>query len=357
MIITDASNLPRFMQCNGNVLLQADPALVEIDTTIREEGNAAHWLASVVFNGQITATEMVDRKAQNGVYITAEMAEHVDAYLSSIRAGEMEWSYSLNGQNWQINGRADHVRYEDLTTLYINDFKYGYTIVEPEMNWTLISHAVGFCVTNDVAPARIVFVIHQPRAPHRDGRVRTWSISYQELLELYQRLNQTLSNPSNMTQTGPHCYKCHAFRSCVARQDAELNAIEACHVAYNANIDNFDLSDRLNEIKRAKALLNQSEKAYEELALHRIVKGEIIKDYTVENELTNRTFKDYVTPDMLDALYGNKGICKRQLPTLKDATAAYGEEVVAELTTRYQKGNKLVRIDANKKGKKLFGSK
>ena len=71
MLITDATNLPRIMQCNGSILLQADPVFAERDATTREEGNAAHWLASVVFNGQHTAIEMVDRKAPNGVYITA----------------------------------------------------------------------------------------------------------------------------------------------------------------------------------------------------------------------------------------------------------------------------------------------
>lgn len=356
MLITDASNLPRFMQCNGNILLQADPAYSERDNTIRDEGNAVHWLASVAFNGQHTAAEMVDKKAPNGIFITAEMAEHVRDYLFAIRAGAMEWAYSLQGQTWAINGRADHVRYEDLTTLYINDLKYGYTIVEPELNWTLIAHAIGFCVTNDVAPERIVFTIHQPRAPHRDGRVRPWEISYQELQAHWWRLNQTLSNPSNTLQTGPHCYKCHAFLSCVARQDAELNAIEVSRVAYQASIDNVDLSDRLNEIHRAQELLKQSKKAYDELAIHRITKGEIIANYSVENKLTNRTWKDFVTPELMQVLTG-KDICKRQLPTLKDATEAFGEQFVKDWTTRNNEGNKLIRVNANKKASKMFGAK
>ena len=118
MLIIDASELTRVMPCNGSLLMQADPVLAERDTTIREEGNAAHWLASVVFNGQQTAVEMVDRKAPNGVFITAEMAEHVSEYVGELNAsfsrpdgalnGQMEWAYSLNGRNWAINGRGDH---------------------------------------------------------------------------------------------------------------------------------------------------------------------------------------------------------------------------------------------------------
>lgn len=362
MLVTDATNLPRLMVCNGSRLMTPDPVLTERDDTIREEGNAAHWLASVVFTGQHTAEELVDRKAPNGVYITAEMAEHVHDYISAIDRSpratrDMEWEYALGvAQKWRIKGRADYVASES-GLLSIDDFKYGYSIVEPERNWTLIAHACGYITNTGEIPQQITFTIHQPRAPHRDGRVRHWTVSYSELLELHAEIDRTLSNPSDTLNTGPHCYKCPAFASCPARQAAELNGIEAAHAAYNANIQNDELTSRLDQISRAIALLTQSKKAYEELAAFRIKAGEVIENYTVENDLTNRTFHSYVTPELLDALYGDKGICERQLPTLKDATAAYGEDAVAMLTTRHIKGAKLVRVNASKKAERLFGRK
>ncbi len=266
----------------------------------------------------------------------------------------MEWSYSISGPNWRVNGRADFVSHVD-NILNIDDFKYGYSIVEPDDNWTLIAHAIGYCDAYGVVPDRITLTIHQPRASHRNGKVRFVNMTYDELMAKMQTLSAVLQAPSNMLQTGPACYKCPSFLTCPARQDAEINAIEISRVAYNAHVDNIDLADRLEEIQRAQQLLKQSAAAYEELALHRIVKGEIVRNYTVENDLTNRTFHSYVTPELLDTLYGDKGICKRVLPTLKDAEAAYGKDAVATLTTRHSKGNKLVRTDANKKGKRLFG--
>jgi len=362
MLIIDAGNLPRFMQCNGNVLLQADPAFTERDNTIREEGNAAHWLASMVFEGA-NASDLIGNKANNGVFITREMAEHVSDYSRNLpfsTDGEthVEWSYQINGPNWQIRGRADKMLFSQaFNSLHVDDLKYGYSIVEPFKNWTLISHAIGFCVTKGVRPKRIVFTIHQPRAPHHAGRVREWSIGYDELLALYHELAATLSNPSNMLNTGSQCHKCPAFIGCVARQNAELNAVEISHIAYSAEISDDDLADRLDEISRAMALLKQSEKAYNEVAMHRVERGKIVRGYMLQNDLANSTWKDWMTPELFAALT-NRDICERKLPSLKAAREAeIPETLITAWTERRPKGKKLVRVNADDKGKKLFGNK
>ena len=361
MLTIDASNLPRYMQCNGHRLLQADPVFIERDNTIREEGNAAHWLASVAFSGQHTIDEMVDRKAPNGIFITSEMAEHVGDYISAIdrnpyHPGNIEWSYSLVGQNWQVNGRADYISHND-QTLNIDDLKYGYTIVEPKKNWTLIAHAIGYCQTNNVAPQQITFIIHQPRAPHRDGRVREWSISYDELLLLYAEMNAALYNPSNTLQTGPNCYKCPAFVGCPARQDAELNALETAHMAYRAEIENTELSDRMALIHRAEEMIKQAKKAYEEQIMYRLKQGQALNGYAIENDLTNRMWKDGVTVDLMQTLTG-VNLSKPQLITPSQAEkAGVSKDIVAMFAERRPKGSKLVRIDTDKRAAKFFGDK
>ena len=360
MIITDATNLPRLMNCNGSRLMLADPVFTERDDTIRNEGNAAHWLASVVFGKKHTIEELIDRKAPNGVYITADMAEHVSDYLSCVDRSPhqwcvMEWSYQLNGPEWQINGRGDFIGWNE-GILSVDDFKYGYGIVEPFENWALISHALGFCETNNLVPSKIVMTIHQPRAAHYAGKVREWEIGPAELMQYKWRINSTLSNPSDMLQTGLHCYKCPSFASCPARQAAEMNAIETAHMAFNAHISNDDLAERMDQIARAISLLEQSKKVYEEQTMARVKAGQVVANYGLQNDLTNRMWLESVTPDMLDAMAGHS-ICERKLPRLNIAETALGKEMVNMLTERRSKGTKLVRIDANKKGEKLFGKK
>lgn len=367
MIITDATGLPRLMKCNGSRLLQADPSFTETDNTIREEGNAAHWLASVIFNGEFNAVEMVDRKAPNGVFITADMAEHVTDYVSAVGmlSADIEFSYSIGGQGWQVNGRADAIKwechpndqYETPYWLHVDDFKYGYTVVEPENNWTLISHALGYCIAKNMQPQFITLRIHQPRAPHRDGTVRFITLTYQELIAAYWLINETLSNPSNTLVTGSHCGKCKSFTSCTARQDAELNGIEVSHIGYNADIDNDALALRLDQIHRAQELLKQSEKAYLELGAHRAKIGQVIGGYMLETDMTNRLWKEGMSPDLMLAMVG-RDISTKKLPSPRQAEqAGISSEFVALWTERKPKGTKLVRVDANKKAKKMFGDK
>lgn len=358
MIIVDAGNLPRALSCNGSLVMQADPVFTERDNTIREEGTAVHWLASAIFNKETTSLEMVDRKAPNGVYITAEMAEHVDDYISLIDCAPniqlfVEWGYTLNGQNYQINGRSDCTAVNG-SYLNIHDFKYGYTIVEPERNWTLISHAIGYCVENNVAPEKINFFIHQPRALHHLGRVRSSSVTYDELTALFHEMSGKLNNPDNVLRTGTHCYKCPSFFSCPARQAAELNAIEIAHNAYNANVENEELSFRLDQIHRARKLLEQSEKAYQEQASYRLKQGQIINNYALTADLANTSWKEGVTAEFLLALTG-KDFTKKELISPTQAKNDLDETTFSLFTERKTKGKKLTRISADKRAKKLFG--
>jgi len=363
MFITDASNLTRLINCNGSRLLVADPITAERDTTIREEGNAAHWLASVVFAGKHTVEEMIDSKAPNGVFITPEMGEHVSEYISTIdrnprSRGTMEWSHSFGGQGWQVNGRADFINHVD-GLLNVDDFKYGYTIVEPQKNWTLIAHAIGYCVSLNVQPQWITFTIHQPRAPHREGRTRHVTISYAELCEHYAYINSVLSNPSSILQTGPHCYKCPSFLNCVARQDADLSAIEVAHMAYSAGIDDIDLAARMQLIERAGDMLKQAKKAYEEEALYRVKNGRVIKGYGIEDGFGNRAWLDGVTPQLLETLSGKPNLAKKQEPVSprQAELAGVNESIVAAMSYKPKLGAKIVKINANKKAEKLFGKK
>lgn len=359
MLEIDAGNLNRFMQCNGYRLLPPDNVSSFADNTVREEGNAAHWLASVAFAGQHTVSEMVDRKAPNGIFITAEMAEHVSEYLDVIDRSNsnMEWGYSLAPTSlFAVNGRADNIG-GYANTLVVRDFKYGFTIVEPEMNWTLISHALGYCYNFGWTPDAIEFVIHQPRAAHRDGKVRSWKITGDVLNMLANQLFNTLANPSNTLQTGKHCYKCPAFNGCPARQDVEMTAIEISHMAYHAELSDEDLTHRLALIQFAEDKLKNAKKAYQEDAMHRLRSGRVVDDYAIEDEYTNRNWHDGMTPDVLRVITG-KSLIKETLITPKQAElAGVPKEVVALLAGRKYKGSKLVRVDANKRATKFFGSK
>ena len=360
------------MACNGSRLMSPSfPKPVE-DTTVRDEGNAAHFMALSAFNGVHTVEELIDRKAPNGVYMTPEMAEHVQSYLNLLDdRGAMEVVTTFGDTTWRIDARADYIWFNadrlltdmdgvvlsEPGTLHVDDFKYGWRLVEAERNWTLVAHAVGFCLTRQIVPKRITLTIHQPRPHHFDGPVRSWSITYPQLLELYAQINVTMSNPNDELHTGAHCAKCPALATCPAARAASMNAIDASEMVFNENVDNATLAFSIDQLNRAKSMIESRLKASEELAMHRIKSGQIIDDYTAEMQYTNKRWKSHVTVDMIKMLTG-KDLSIPKLPTPNQAKKANVPEAVIEpLTERIPTGMKLIRVSADKRATRILGAK
>jgi len=328
------------------------------DNTVRNEGNAAHWLVEQVFKGNFEAVELIDRKAYNGEYITSEMVDYVEDYIEILKSsigGEIEFDTSYSGQNWTVNGRADNLYYNPNGTLIIRDLKYGYRLIEPEKNWILISHAVGFILKNpDKIVGEVVFEIHQPRQWHHLGTVRTANYSVQEIREFSAVINNTLSSLNDELHTGSHCINCPAVAHCHAARKAELNAIDASATVFDDNISNENLDYQLDNLGRAMEVLKERKKAFEELAIDRIKSGAVINNYDVETALSNRAWKKGITPAFIKNMSGID-VSQPKLITPKQAeNAGVNKEFVKSLTTRHNKGVKLVRVDANKKAQKMF---
>lgn len=362
MLTVNADNLNRFMRCQGSRLL-AVSTVESAPNPARDEGIAAHWAACEVFNGRHTLVELIDRKAPNGVYISAEMAEHVSDYLHTIvdrktNFAGMEIDTSWVGQTWQVNGRADHISLSaDGNILHVDDFKYGWRIVEPEENWTLIWHAVGWIMQKQSAVPNIVFTIHQPRPHHHDGKRREWRMGIRELYGLQESLFRALENPSDMLNTGEHCGKCPSLETCPAAQKAAMNAVDISELAFNDEMNNAQLSHELDTLNRASKAIENRLKACEELAKHRIKQGAIVENYTLQESLSNRNWKPGTTPELLQTLTGID-VAERKLPTPKQAEVkGISPEIVAAFCERKSTGTRLTRANADTTAKRIFGEK
>lgn len=361
MLNITATELPRFMACNGSRLLGGAMPPND-DTEARNEGNAAHYMAMQVLQQKSTIEELIDRKAPNGVYMGSDMAEHVMTFIDGVKRSyfqplenEVETTFSDN-VNWKVNARSDVIGYADTSTLHIDDFKYGWRIVEPEMNWTLIAHAIGYCFHRKLLPAHIVFTVHQPRPYHPDGPTRSWRVNYQELMDLYHELNFALCNPSDTLNTSAHCAKCHALAICPAARAAELNAIDTSDVAFEDTIDNVTLSQTLENLYRAEAMLKARKDAFEDLAKHRIKAGEVINNYSVEMTLSNSRWLPGIDASMMTILTG-KELSKSKIASPAEAKRlGVNEAVIKALTERVPTGVKLVRGKADAKAKRLFNN-
>lgn len=356
MLTVTATNLSRLMPCNGSRLMTGFVPVVERDDTAAREGDAVHWLLKEVASNRFSAIELIDRKAPNGHYIDFDMVRHTEDYIEQTKDGLAEVETSYQGQNWQVNGRADKIIYTaENYVLRIPDFKYGWSFVEPQHNWTMISHGIGWCIRNpDCRVDKIIIEIYQPRPHHALGRIRTWEFSYPELLGFYEQINKTLSNPSDILNTGKHCYKCPALASCPAARAAAMNAIEASEKAFIDTISNENLSFQLDHISRAMEMLKHLHDANSELATHRLREGEIINNYSLEKSKTKYKWPSHLTAEILQNLTGIDLTTKDLVSPAQAFKMGVPKEVVETLRTRDETATKLVRVDASSKAAKMF---
>lgn len=364
MLIIDADELPRFMACNGSRLM-AGEIPPSTDTAMRDEGTAAHHMAAAVFNGHHTLDELIDRKAPNGFIMTSEMAQHVNDYLqqtigeTTFKAMEIDTShdYASSVSPWVVNGRADYASQLFNSTLRIIDFKYGWRIVEPEMNWTLISHAIGICKQRGFEFSNIELQVFQPRPYHPDEPLRTWKITANDLSNLADQLSAALCNPRDELNTSKHCAHCPALVPCPAARAAEMNAIDATETVFSDTVSNELLSFNLDNLNRAKEMIKQRLEAFEELAKHRIKAGQVVDNYSVAMGLGNSKFKPGIDAPMLKMLTG-KDLSEAKLVTPAEAKRrGITAEILATLTERPPTGVKLERVKANKKAERLFSDR
>lgn len=345
-----ATDLARLIQCEGAYLVERPAIEMETDQTIRDEGNAWHWLSQQMFNGVLSRDNAIGVQAYNGVFITGSMVNHAVDYINSLWAGQMEQRTSFgDGQTWQVDARADHVAYDPaIGTLYVDDGKYGYGLVEPDWNWTLISHAVGWSIQNGIVPTTVRLSIYQPRAYHPLGSHRTWSFAGSELAGMYSRIERVMTAPSDMLTTGSQCRKCPSRFVCPAYRQASMNAIDATAHAYTDTMDADALSAELDLLDHAEQIITQRRKAVQELALFKVRNGETLPGRALDRPKGNRAYRKGVTADTLVALIG-RDVSEKKLPTpAKLENLGIAKTIIDAITERPEGAPRLVRVDTDK---------
>lgn len=368
MITLNAHALNRIVRCNGSFHMQP-PEYSDDETEVsddRKAGVAAHHVGLEVLAGRNTSVgEFIDHKAPNGVYVTAEMADFAEPFVKDVqsRVGQVDRhieetvNFQLN-PNVFINCRLDLATFDhDTLTLTIDEFKYGWRIVEPVENWQLVAEAIGWVTRYQIAPARIVLNIHQPRPFHDDGPKRSWVFDggWNEFFgTAYTELLGALATVGTDLAAGEHCYKCPNLSDCPAARKSGYNTIDATGITFNSRLNNDELSAIIltlrHAIKQGQGLLD----AYEDLLTNRLKSGQVVSDWFLMPSLANTRFKAGVTPEMLKAI-SHKDVAVQKLPTPKQAErAGISPLILAAFTERPVTGIKLVHKSADKVASGMF---
>jgi hypothetical protein len=276
-----ASSAYRWMTCPGSVHLSA--GIVSQSSSYALEGTAAHQLAEYCLNDEHDAAYFIgsnvvinkDGAAQE-FPVTEEMADAVQIYLDYVRDGEppdtlIEHRFHLAEIHEGLFGTADCVQYfEDTGTLRVIDYKHGMGLaVEAEGNLQGMYYALGALITLRFPARHVEIVIVQPRCPHPQGPVRTWTIDVNTLLDFQADLLEAVTRTEVAAETaniktlwaetylqpGDHCRYCPAAGipgkcSAIESKSQELAKVEFAPLLH---YDPAKLSQALHDMDAVEA--------------------------------------------------------------------------------------------------------
>lgn len=221
-----ASSAYRWMACPGSVALSAGIASRTSDYA--REGTAAHQLAETCLNDETDprfylGSNMVLNEADGctvEVPVTEDMTDAVQVYVDYVRDGEpfdtlIEHRFHLEAIHEGLFGTADCVQFfEDTATLRVTDYKHGQgQPVEAVGNQQGLYYALGALITLKFPARFIEIVIVQPRCPHPDGPIRSWTVTTDYLMDWQADLLDAVKateQPNALLKAGDHCRYCPA---------------------------------------------------------------------------------------------------------------------------------------------------
>lgn len=299
--ILGASSAHRWMECPGSVKLSEG---IESKTSAAAvEGTCAHHLCEFCLTNYEDPEDFLDwyispegelYKPGDGAtpkdaYVVDQiMVEAVRTYVDAIKAAQdelemlqqleglsvdvrrsVEMSFDLSFVRPDMFGTNDACVFASGIRLDVFDFKYGKgKVVEVERNVQLMYYGLGAlreaCWNKEKGewvaaslPKTVRLVIIQPRAPHRDGPVRTWEVPVQEILDFEQTLREAADAtavPNAALNAGSWCFFCPAKAICPELRSGVKEAL-------STDFDDIDEDELTKEkgVELAKAVMQDSE--------------------------------------------------------------------------------------------------
>lgn len=365
----DATSLPRLMQCGASKSMPGfRPAVVEQSDDARI-GIAAHWLASEYLKGNITdLDEWIDRKSPNSVYMDSDLVDHVRWFVEGVSRDrsthkkfvEHDMTAHNADRSITIGCRADFLT-DDLADynrrIRIDDFKYGYRIIEPENNWTLIAYALAYIADKRVdADTCIEFRVWQPRPFHPNGPMRVWIIDAAHLSALRDKMFATLAATSNTLVTGQYCVRCPARSNCPAIRKASMSLLDVVEQAIPDDMTMDDMSLMMDALTAADHTLKQYRDSLSERITDAITRGQTVRNYRLQPYEGARDWRPGIDAKTLELLTDKPVSKPAPLLTPTQLKKAFPPNVLESLTYRKPGGVKLRRMDMDQHAQSMFGA-
>ena len=231
-----ASGADRWIECPGSV--KAQEGIGGITSDAAREGTAGHEVAALCLTDGHDAVSFVGRTIE-GIEIDEDIAEAVQVYLDAVRSDKgahggkllIERRFHLDWLDPEFYGTSDVASLGRDDTLRVYDLKLGKgKAVEVEANRQLCYYALGVIGTLPKIMQGLIKVVEliivQPRRPHKDGAVRRWRTTPEQLLDYCQDLVDAakLARSDNPPfKAGDHCTFCRAAGTCPTLRNLALS--------------------------------------------------------------------------------------------------------------------------------------
>ncbi len=230
------SGAHRYWECAGCINLQEKAkAMSDFDPTpsiYATEGTVAHRLAEMCLKLNEDASAYVNEMVEADdryIIISQNMADAVQVYVDHIKETcenefgtnksflEIEKEFSLKNLDPEAFGTNDAYLHVPFHKLIVWDYKHGKgVVVEIKFNKQLLYYALGALEGKTDIDEVQLFIV-QPRAPHKDGKIRTVTYSVEKLklfeIELREKIKVT-KNPDAVRKGGDWCKFCDAYKIC-----------------------------------------------------------------------------------------------------------------------------------------------
>lgn len=353
--------------CGGYARMAAKHPEIEGDNEVREEGNAAHWLAYETGNNR---PHLIGTKAPNGVEIDEEMQDGVAEYLSFLRSWGipvyLEHSVAIPSIHEQCGGTIDAWGWDaEKRILYVADLKYGYRPVDAFENWQLLAYVRGALDYLQAIHGKftehftVVMTIVQPRG-YGDDTIKQWRTNSERLIPYMTKLKEaawTAIDGDGTCTAGPHCWSCSANADCATLQAASLQLIDVSTDKGSLTLSPAQASAELRRIDRAIATLEARQAGLESQMTHAISNGYLDKHFGINGGRGKLVWREGVHAEVAavaDLLH--KDI--RKPVALITPTQAKGmlPKALHDLYTEHRPGKLKLRRMAENHAEKMFNT-
>jgi hypothetical protein len=190
-----ASATHRNWNCPGALILSKQVAHLDKESEAAAWGTACHEVSEMCLKGGHDAVEFVDRvikTKEHEIEVDEELAETAQTYIDYVRGRggklQIEQRFSLDKIKppFDAGGTADAVIYfPSEKLLEVIDLKGGRgVVVEVADNKQLRTYALGAILASPGLDVdRVMSTVVQPRAGHKDGRIRSETYHVTDLMD------------------------------------------------------------------------------------------------------------------------------------------------------------------------------